>query len=662
MKLEPAFAVVPDSFQTDCGAVMPGREAALRPFRFWDLFCGGSGAGSGVTRGISRLGMAPKCVGVNHNKQAIATSRKNNPEHLFLETGVDLVTPILHFPDGAELGWASPSCVFHSSARGGKPINDQERSSAYCVARWAHQTRPKIILVENVPEFKEWGRLKPKRSKKNGKILWQRWEVKNGKRRRVGKETTDVPIQQWSRSWEQYQRDLSRWGFEMCEVKDPKYKGEEFEKWIARLVDLGYMVEWRVLNAADYGDPTQRRRLFVQCVRIDSGLRICWPEPTHAKPDENGKVPAGLRAWRTARSDVLDLANIGLSIFDRKKPLSAKTLRRIRIGLLKYGLADYIVKEAKPPTAARKKKKREPNPFMLPGFGEREGQEPRTHDVDQPTPAITAQGHLHVAQPFILPQQRQGRLVKSVDEPVSPITAKGAEAIVTPSLFLVQGAHGNTPGKEDDARRSKSVDSPLPGRTGSPEFGLASSALIKLKGTGTANSADEPIGAIGAQGQHHGLMTSVVRRQKKEHIDGVCLIQTAHEGADESRVKSIAEPVRAVNGNRGDEAMVTFKVVGIVPGGAQEAILHWNGLLPGGVGRPVLEVGDECFEIEVFFRMLTVIELAKAQGFPRGYQFCGTKTDAIKQIGNAVPGRLAEALTLAAVSQRSNICEFLEAA
>ena len=39
-------------------------------------------------------------------------------------------------------------------------------------------------------------------------------------------------------------------------------KGRDFAIMLASLSDLGYAVEWRVINAADYGMPQRRRRVF----------------------------------------------------------------------------------------------------------------------------------------------------------------------------------------------------------------------------------------------------------------------------------------------------------------------------------------------------------------------------------------------------------------
>lgn len=52
---------------------------------------------------------------------------------------------------------------------------------------------------------------------------------------------------------------------------------------------LGYTVEWRVLNAADFGVPQTRQRLFV--VGRKDGLPVVWPQPTHAKGGADGLLP-----------------------------------------------------------------------------------------------------------------------------------------------------------------------------------------------------------------------------------------------------------------------------------------------------------------------------------------------------------------------------------
>lgn len=179
---------------------------------------------------------------------------------------------------------ASPECTSHTNAAGGIPKNDQCRATAWCVVRWAESRRPKVILVENVYEFENWGPL-------DG----------NGK-----------PIQ-------------SR-------------KGEIFHAWVAALKAIGYRVEWRVLCSADYGAETTRRRLFVQAVR--GRRKIVWPEPTHVEGGATDLL-GERKPWRAAR-EIIDWSIKGRWLDEmppKKKygglPLSPNTLARIMAGLAK---------------------------------------------------------------------------------------------------------------------------------------------------------------------------------------------------------------------------------------------------------------------------------------------------------------------------------------
>lgn len=255
----------------------------MKPFHIADLFCGAGGTSSGAIEAASSLGYTPHLTAINHWPVAIDTHLANHPHARTLCTGIDAVDPRQLYRDTQlDLLWASPECTHHSIARGGKPIQDQSRATAWCVTRWAEAIRPAHILVENVPEFQTWGPLDAK-----GRPLKSK-------------------------------------------------KGHTFQAWINALQALGYKVAHRLLCAADYGDPTTRTRLFIQAVR--GRRRIVWPNPTHTQnPD---LIVA--RRWAPA-SQIIDWSLPSSSIYTRKKPLAPKTLARILAGLNKFGLQDYIV-------------------------------------------------------------------------------------------------------------------------------------------------------------------------------------------------------------------------------------------------------------------------------------------------------------------------------
>jgi len=250
-----------------------------------DLFCGAGGTSTGLVEAALQSGHTMDLTAVNHWPVAVDTHSENHPAARHLCASLDSLNPRALFQEGElDILWASPECTHHSIARGGKPVNDQSRATAWCVVRWAEALRPAVILIENVKEFANWGPIGT-----NGKPLKRK-------------------------------------------------KGDIFKSWIKALESIGYRVEWRVLCAADYGDPTTRRRLFIYAVR--GSAPICWPDPSHHHAGESGLTP-----WIPAR-EIIDWTDKGRSVFTREKPLAEKTMRRILIGLEKYGLVaqPYLVK------------------------------------------------------------------------------------------------------------------------------------------------------------------------------------------------------------------------------------------------------------------------------------------------------------------------------
>ncbi|WP_350494907.1 DNA cytosine methyltransferase [Neopusillimonas aromaticivorans] len=188
------------------------------------------------------------------------------------------------------LAWFSPDCKHFSKAKGGKPVEKKIRGLAWIVMRWAALVRPRVIMLENVEEFKTWG-----------------------------------PLTEDGRP---------------C----PSRKGKTFRSFVHQLQEKGYAVETRELRACDYGAPTIRKRLFM-IARCD-GQPIVWPEPTHGAPDSEGVKAKRLKPWRTA-ADCIDWSLPCPSIFERAKPLADNTMKRIARGLKRYVLDSgnpFIVK------------------------------------------------------------------------------------------------------------------------------------------------------------------------------------------------------------------------------------------------------------------------------------------------------------------------------
>lgn len=253
-------------------------------FRIADLFCGAGGTSSGAVEAVLALGRKPEVTAINHWPVAIATHTVNHPGSRHLCTGIDSINPRELFAEGElDLLWASPECTHHSVARGGKPINDQSRATAWCVVRWAEALRPPVILIENVPEFQTWGPIGSK-----GRPLASK-------------------------------------------------KGETFQAWLNALRSLGYKVDHRMLCAADYGDPTTRTRLFIQAVR--GKRKIVWPEKTHSKAVDLFTA----RRWKSAADSVIDWSIAITPIDQRKRPLADRTMARIREGIERYHGKPFLV-------------------------------------------------------------------------------------------------------------------------------------------------------------------------------------------------------------------------------------------------------------------------------------------------------------------------------
>lgn len=235
-----------------------------------DLFAGGGGASTGIEQAIGR----PVDIAINHDPEAISLHTVNHPQTLHYTADVFEVDP-LDATEGQPVGllWASPSCTHFSRARGGVPVSKQLRSLGWVVVRWAAAVKPRVIICENVAEWRDWG------------------PVVNGQ-----------PCQ--------------------------RRKGRTFQQWIGHLQRLGYTVEHRELVAADYGTPTIRKRLFLIARR--DGQPIVWPQPTH-----NERGTDGLKPWRTA-AECIDWTLSCPSIFERKRPLADATLRRIARGVMRY--------------------------------------------------------------------------------------------------------------------------------------------------------------------------------------------------------------------------------------------------------------------------------------------------------------------------------------
>lgn len=241
-----------------------------------DNFAGGGGASTGIELATGRS----VDIAINHDPAAIAMHRANHPETEHYCESVWDVDP-REVTGGRPVGlvWLSPDCKHFSKAKGGKPVEKGIRGLAWVAVRWAATVRPRVIMLENVEEFKTWGPL-----------------MKDG-------------------------------------YPDPDQKGRTFNCFVNALRRQGYRVEWKELRACDYGAPTIRKRLFLVARR--DGRPIVWPEPTHGDPESEEVKSGKLEPWRTA-AEIIDWSLPCPSIFERKKPLAENTMSRIARGLQKF--------------------------------------------------------------------------------------------------------------------------------------------------------------------------------------------------------------------------------------------------------------------------------------------------------------------------------------
>lgn len=269
-----------------------------------DNFAGGGGASTGIEMAIGRS----VDIAINHDPDAIAMHKANHPQTKHYCEDVWQVDPV-EACDGnpVALAWFSPDCKHFSRAKGGKPVDKNIRGLAWVAIKWAALVRPRVIMIENVPEIQTWGPLG-----EDGKPIKERaGETFDGF---ISALTSGISIDHPA-----YQ--------EMCDALSIDGLSQ-----MAQTLQngLGYGVQYRTLKFCDYGAPTTRTR-FYMIARCD-GRPIVWPEPTHA-PKDSDDVKQGRKLPFHTAAECIDWSIPVQSIFERKKPLAENTLRRIARGI-----------------------------------------------------------------------------------------------------------------------------------------------------------------------------------------------------------------------------------------------------------------------------------------------------------------------------------------
>lgn len=342
-----------------------------------DNFAGGGGASTGIELACGR----PVTIAINHDPDAILLHRTNHPYTEHLQASVWDVDP-KEVCRGRKVGlaWFSPDCKHFSKAKGAALVDRNIRGLAWIVLRWAGTVRPDVILLENVEEFVTWG------------------PVRKGK-----------PVKSKS--------------------------GQTFAKWKRQLQALGYVVEHRVLVAADYGTPTSRKR-FVLVARCD-GKPILWPKRTHA-PQNSPEVQAGkLKPWRSA-AEIIDWRIPGYSIFQSKeeikeqygatvvRPLAENTLRRVIRGVDKF-----TMKSGEPFLVGA-------DAVNLIQYHTEKTENVRANGLNAPVPTVDASNRYGLVAANLVEYYTGGRPL-DVQVPMHTVTSHDREALVTAHIAEFKG-------------------------------------------------------------------------------------------------------------------------------------------------------------------------------------------------------------------------------
>jgi DNA (cytosine-5)-methyltransferase 1 len=368
------------------------------------------------------------------------------------------------------------------------------------------------------------------------------------------------------------------------------------------------------LNAADYGDPTTRERLFVIARR--GGKKIIWPRQTHAPADKLKAMASGLfknkplKKWVAAR-EIIDWKIQGKSIFNRKKPLAPKTLQRIYAGLNKFG----------GPNA---------EPFLI-VLRQHMG----AQSVNDPIPTLSAGGtHMALCEPFMLNIDHRGgngNQCRSADKPLSTVTTKARTAVVEPFLIGRVGPAGSG--------KPQSVNVPLNTVMTENHRAVVEPFMLGQQSKCAPRSVRHPVPTVAT----HGAISMIEADAFLVDVNhGVKPGSDATKEA-ERRSQSIHQPIGTITaGSRGK---------GVV----EPCLVQYNGTATAqSISDPLNTVTSKdryalvttdsgTYALDIRLRMLRPHELAAAMSL-NNYKLMGKMEDQVKQIGNAVPVQLAKAL------------------
>lgn len=582
-----------------------------------DLFCGAGGTSTGVENARVESEKCAKVIAcVNHDPNAIASHAENHPESLHFTEDIRMLqlSPLIdhvrrmkmEYPFAKLVLWASLECTNFSKAKGGLARDADSRTLAEHLDRYIIALKPDSVQIENVEEFMSWGDLDEK-----------------------GK-----PIS--------------------------KDKGRLYTNWTNHIKDFGYNFDYRILNSADFGALTSRKRFFAQFNKPD--FPIVWPEPTHAKNPVSGLFES-LEKWRPVK-EVLDFDDEGVSIFGRKKPLVEASLERIYHGLIKFvagGKDKWLLKY----NSINKETRRHVPP-----------------SIEDPCPVVSTQGRLGLVNAKFLAQYNSGnpeQRVKSVADNFNTITTNNrfakvhcdflskyysgkpehknitvegpagtiktidSHALVRPKFLSAYYGNGFTSSVEDPSptvttgdrfslisstfidqqfgnSKPSSIDTVLGAVTTNPKYAKVSVEwLMNTNFKNIGSSLDEPSPTITANRKWHYLMDAQYSRIGND-VNQPCFTLIARMDKTPPYLVEISQDGQIPSFIKIEENVAIYEI--------------YEDDSP--MLKKIKEIMAAYGLMDIKMRMLKIQELKEIMGFPKDYVLIGTQADQKKFIGNAV--------------------------
>lgn len=543
-----------------------------------DLFCGAGGETTGIEKAKLKGQKCAKVIAcVNHDSNAIASHQANHKDILHYVEDVRTldISELKQLCDAVRechprsfiLLHASLECTNFSKAKGGQPRDADSRTLAEHLFRYIEAINPHFIQIENVEEFMCWGALDA-----------------NGK-----------PVS--------------------------KDQGSDYMRWVKNVCGYGYDFDYRILNAADFGAYTSRRRYFGQFAK--TGLPIAFPHQTYAKNGDDGGMFHQYKRWRAVR-DVLDLNEEGTSIFGKRKPLCERTLERIYAGLIKF--------------VAGGKKQHEA--WILKYNSMNRQNRHNAPSIDEPCPTVAVQNRLGLVRLNFLSKQFSGDPMsknQSVEQPAGAVTCVDHHAFVTAYFGNGYNTSIDEPNptvttKERHALVSVDLNEPMPDVPLDKVSIVSKRFIYNQYGNGSASSVDS-------------VSPTVVNNPKQNLVSvGQYLMNPQYQ----SPGASIEKPCFTLIARM--DKMPPYL---ITAGQGELAITIGEDDSP--MTRKIKEFMAMYGIIDIKMRMLNIRELKRIMGFPEDYKLIGTQAEQKKFIGNAVEVGMSRALCEALCQRLASI-------